>query len=128
VARLGLLVPIRDRRRPWRPERPDFVPILGAYGFYFGVWRTDFERVDGFDMRFTNWGGEDRDIAARLHAAGLRCGWPGPDATMLHLWHPPMEGTAPSNAPLVDETKAAGRVRALNGLRQLEAELAQVSA
>lgn len=128
VARLGLLLPIRDRRRPWRPRCPDFQAVIGAYGFYFGVWRSDFERVDGFDMRFTGWGGEDEDIAARLRRAGLRCGWPGASATMLHLWHPNMRGTMRSNSPLVHETVAAGRVRAVQGLRQLRAELAQLSA
>src|SRR5262249_6629244 len=94
TARPGLLRPVPDRRRPWRPGQPDFVPPFGAYGFYFGVWREDFERVNGFDMRFVGWGGEDRDIAARLRMAGIRCGWPGPRATMLHLWHEPQKGRA----------------------------------
>ena len=128
VARLGLLLPIRDHRRPWRPELPDFEAVIGAYGFYFGVWREDFERVDGFDMRFTGWGGEDEDIAARLRRAGLRCGWPGASATMLHLWHPNRRGTMRSNSPLFRETVALGRVRAVEGLQHLRAELAQLSA
>ncbi|HET7743900.1 MAG TPA: glycosyltransferase [Gaiellaceae bacterium] len=125
VARVGLVLPVRDRRRPWRPQSQDFQAILGAYGFYFGVWRESFERVNGFDMRFTGWGGEDEDIAARLRHAGVRCGWPGASATMLHLWHPPMRGTSPSNSPLIHETTAAGRVEAIDGLRELRGELAR---
>jgi glycosyltransferase involved in cell wall biosynthesis len=126
AARLGLLLPLRDRRRPWRPALPDFAPIVGAFGFYLGVWRVDFERVNGFDMRFTAWGGEDRDIAARLGAAGLRCGWPGPRTTMLHLWHPPRTGISEANASMVDRTVAEGRIEAVAGLRELEVELAEV--
>lgn len=123
TARPGLVLPIRDRRRPWRPELPDFAPPFGAYGFYFGVWREDFDRVNGFDMRYVGWGGEDRDIAARLHTAGVRCGWPGPRATMLHLWHPPQKGTGPSNAPLVDQTVAESRIEAVRGWRELSSEV-----
>lgn len=119
---IGLLVPIRDRRRPWRPDEPDFSPPYDGYGFYFGVHRADFERVNGFDMRFTGWGGEDEDIAARLRRSGLRCGWPGPHATMLHLWHPEKRGTMPSNDPLVRETLAGTHVEAIRGLRELDAE------
>lgn len=122
--RPGVLFPLRDRRRPWRPHLADFVPPYDAYGYFTGVWREDFERVNGFDQRFEGWGGEDEDLAARLRHAGLRCGWPGPRATLLHLHHEPRKGLHRSNQPLVQETKAAGRVEALVGLRELRAELA----
>jgi GT2 family glycosyltransferase len=122
AARPGLLLPVRDRRRPWREGQPEFVPPFDGYGFVLGVERDEFERVNGFDTRFTGWGGEDEDIAARLRHAGLRCGWPGPGATVLHLWHPVHKGTSPSNAPFVAETKASGRVAAVSGLRELAAE------
>jgi glycosyltransferase involved in cell wall biosynthesis len=118
-----VLVPLRDRRWPWRKSR-DFVPPFDAYGFFFGVSRADFERVNGFDLRFTGWGGEDEDIAERLRKLGLTCVWPGPRATLVHLWHPAKKGTMRSNAPLVAETRAATEVQAANGLRELEAELA----
>jgi glycosyltransferase involved in cell wall biosynthesis len=123
AGRPGVLVPIRDRRRPWRPDQPEFSPPFEAYGFFFGVSREDFERANGFDMRFVNWGGEDEDLAARLRRLGLRCGWPGPDATLLHLWHEPRKGSMPSNAQGVAETKAATHVEALEGIRELAAEL-----
>jgi glycosyltransferase involved in cell wall biosynthesis len=123
TARLGLLVPVRDRRRPWRAGQPEFSAPYEAYGFCFGVSRADFERVNGFDMRFENWGGEDEDIAARLRRAGLRCGWPGPKATMLHLWHPEKRGTMQSNKELVRESLAGSHVEAVDGLRQLAAQV-----
>jgi glycosyltransferase involved in cell wall biosynthesis len=120
---LGLLVPVRDRRRPWRPRQPEFSPPWEAYGFCFGVARSDFERVNGFDLRFENWGGEDEDIAARLRRAGLRCGWPGPAATMIHLWHEEKRGTMTSNKHLVRESLASSHVRAESGLRELADQL-----
>jgi glycosyltransferase involved in cell wall biosynthesis len=125
----GVLLPLRDRRRPWRPGQREFSPPYDAYGFFFGVSRADFERVNGFDMRFVGWGGEDEDLAARLRRTGLRCGWPGPRATPLHLWHAVKKGTMRSNAPLVEETKAGTHVQAIAGLRELAVELgAQVTA
>lgn len=125
VGRPGLLVPVRDRRRPWRPGQPEFSPPFDGYGFCFGVARRDLERVNGFEMRFTGWGGEDVDIAIRLRRAGLRCGWPGPKATMLHLWHPERKGQTRSNADLVREATAGTRVEAVSGLRELARELSQ---
>ena len=61
------------------------VDPLGS-GNNIGVWRTDYERVNGFDERFVGWGLEDKDFQRRLARYGVR--------TMLtrtkvyHLWHP----------------------------------------
>lgn len=119
LARPGLLLPVRDRRRPWRGG--EFTPPYDAFGFCFGVWRADFERVGGFDLRFTGWGGEDEDIAARLRRLGLRCGWPGPRATMLHLWHPVQEPLS-ANRALLRSVLASDHVRAVEGLDDLVVE------
>lgn len=53
----------------------------------FGVWRGDFEAVNGFDETFNGWGHEDADLVLRLHHHGLvRCN--GHWATeVFHLWH-----------------------------------------
>lgn len=123
AGRPGVLIPIRDRRRPWREGQPEFFPPFAAYGYFFGVSRPDFERANGFDLRFESWGGEDEDLAVRLRRLGLRCGWPGPSATLLHLWHPPRKGEMPSNRPLVEQTERADHVEAPEGLRELAAEL-----
>jgi GT2 family glycosyltransferase len=119
----GLLLPLRDRRRPWREGQPEFTPPFDGYGFCFGVARADFERVNGWDMRFTSWGGEDVDLAIRLRRLGLRCGWPGPAATLPHLSHPPKKGTMTSNTPLVEDTRQSCRLDAVLGLRELATEL-----
>jgi len=119
----GVLLPLRDRRLPWQSAERDFVPPFDAYGFFFGVSREDFERANGFDMRFEGWGGEDEDLAARLRHLGLTCRWPGPDATLVHLWHPTKKGLMRSNAALVAETKTNSQITARSGLRELEAEI-----
>jgi glycosyltransferase involved in cell wall biosynthesis len=116
--RPGALVAVRDRRRPWRSESGDYRPPYNGYGYALGVSRDDLDRVNGFDMRFNGWDGEDVDIADRLRVAGLRCGWPGPPATVMHLWHEYRKRAA---AP---PERVAGAFEAPLGLRQLREELA----
>jgi len=118
--RPGVLFPLRDRGRPWKPREPEFRPPYNGYGYALGVFREDFERVNGFDMRFRGWDGEDVDIADRLRRAGLRCGWPGPDASVVHLWHTP--GKQPASPPPRD----AGATEAQVGLRELTQELTRI--
>jgi glycosyltransferase involved in cell wall biosynthesis len=55
----------------------------------FGLWRADFERVNGFDERFVGWGQEDDDLGLRLRAAGIRLESILDRTASLHLWHPP---------------------------------------
>lgn len=66
-----------DRRFRWK----------GIRSCNFGVWRADFERVNGFDESFQGWGHEDADLVLRLHNAGLtrRNGFWATE--VLHLWH-----------------------------------------
>jgi GT2 family glycosyltransferase len=112
----------RDRRRPWRTRLPDFAPEENSYGFLTCVARSDFERVDGFDMRFVGWGDQDVDLAVRLRRSGLRCGWAGPRATVLHLWH---ASNVPVERPtweLLEETKRSDRIEAIEGASRLSAE------
>jgi glycosyltransferase involved in cell wall biosynthesis len=114
--RPGVLFPLRDRGRPWRPKG-EFRPPYNGYGYTFGVFRSDFENVNGFDMRFGGWDGEDVDIAHRLRAAGVRCGWPGPAASVFHLWH------ADRKQPASPPTREPGMVEAVEGLSDLRAEI-----
>lgn len=119
---VGLIVPLRDRRRPWRPDSAEFAPPYDAYGCFLVVGRADFERVNGFDTRYESWGHEDVDLAVRLRRAGLRCGWPGPPATLLHLWHQERTHAASANAGLLAETRASERTEAVEGMRELAVE------
>jgi len=120
--RPGVLLPIRDRRRSWRDDQPEFRPPYWAYCF-FAIQRSDLERVNGFDMRFVGWGEEDVDMGFRLERSGLRCGWAGPETTLLHLWHPDRKETSIGNMPLLRETQGSDRFDAVVGLRELDAEL-----
>jgi glycosyltransferase involved in cell wall biosynthesis len=77
----------RHRRARWHnlvrhPTKPRLT------GGDFGLWRADFERVNGFDERFVGWGQEDDDLGLRLRAAGLRLESVLDLARSLHVWHP----------------------------------------
>ena len=123
VGRPGYLVPARDQRRPWRARQPEFVPPVAAYTL-IAVSRDDFERVNGYDARCTrSTDGEDQDLAIRLRRSGLRCGWPGPAATVLHLWHPERLDRADRRDRLFRETQASSHVEAVVGLRELAAQV-----
>jgi len=123
VGRPGYLIPLRDRRRPWREGQPEFVPPFHAYTM-FGLRRDDFERVNGYEGRCTrSTDGEDQDLAIRLRRSGLRCGWPGPHATVLHLWHAVRADRSDRADRVFKQTESSDHVEAVLGLRELRAEL-----
>jgi len=77
----------RHRRARWHnlirhPSKPRLT------GGDFGLWRIDFERVNGFDERFVGWGQEDDDLGLRLRAAGVRLESVLDLTRSLHVWHP----------------------------------------
>ncbi len=101
----------RMRSRAWR----------GARSCNLAVWRSDLERVDGFDGDYVGWGLEDSDLMVRLMHAGLRRK-DGTFATgVLHLWHPKAD-----RSTLVEldrdfaDVIASDRVRAHRGLSTLQ--------
>jgi glycosyltransferase involved in cell wall biosynthesis len=65
-------------------------------GGNIGVWRADYERVNGYDENFVGWGGEDDDLRRRLAGVGLRVGSILRWTHTYHLWHPPTPTAAPS--------------------------------
>jgi GT2 family glycosyltransferase len=67
-------------------------------GYNIGIWRKDFEAVNGFDERFVGWGCEDDDLAFRLRKAGRRIASALPYTHGFHLWHPP-EPSCPAKWP-----------------------------
>jgi glycosyltransferase involved in cell wall biosynthesis len=52
-----------------------------------GLWRNDFDAVNGFDEAFEGWGFEDSDLAVRLLNRGVRRKEGGFATAVLHLWH-----------------------------------------
>lgn len=61
------------------------------YGGNIGIWRSDYERLNGYDENFVGWGGEDDDLRIRLGQAGVRVRSILPWTHTYHLWHPPVE-------------------------------------
>jgi glycosyltransferase involved in cell wall biosynthesis len=107
------LGPLRQlRRHAWR----------GARSCNLAVWRTDLDRVDGFDADYSGWGKEDSDVIVRLLHAGVRRK-DGVFATgVLHMWHPEADrARLTENERKLSDSLAGDRIRARRGLSALQA-------
>ena len=98
----------------------------GARSCNLAVWRSDLERVDGFDACFSGWGREDSDLLIRL----LRCGLRRKDGRfatgVIHLWHPQVDrAQLAGNDARLAAVLQSDRVRAQRGLSALR-ETAEV--
>lgn len=95
----------------------------GVRGGNFAFFRSDLDRVDGFETSFVGWGLEDSDIVFRMMRSGV-ARKDGRFATgVLHLWHPEADrAQLPANQARLDEVIASDRVRALRGLSALAPE------
>jgi glycosyltransferase involved in cell wall biosynthesis len=89
----------------------------GARSCNLAVWRSDLDRIDGFDCAYEGWGREDSDLLVRLLHAGTRRK-DGVFATgVLHLWHPTADRSwLPDNDRKLDDVRAGGRVIAERGM------------
>ena len=89
----------------------------GARGSNMAFWRSDLEKVDGFDGSFSGWGREDSDLFIRLIRAGVRRK-DGRFATgVLHLWHPEADRSSlAENDRQLDEVLHSKRIAARRGL------------
>jgi glycosyltransferase involved in cell wall biosynthesis len=92
----------------------------GARSCNLAVWRSDLERVDGFDASFSGWGREDSDLLIRLLHCGLRRK-DGRFATgVIHLWHPEADrAELAANDARLDAVLHSDRTRAEVGLSTL---------
>jgi hypothetical protein len=114
------LGPLRKlRRNAWQ----------GARSCNLAVWRSDLDRVDGFDADYVGWGKEDSDIIVRLLHAGVRRK-DGVFATgVLHLWHPEADrGRLTENEAKLSEIIAGDNVRSRRGLSALRMAASPVPA
>ena len=59
----------------------------GVRSCNLAVWRSDLDRVDGFDADYAGWGKEDSDIVVRLLHAGVRRKDGNFAVGVIHLWH-----------------------------------------
>jgi len=94
----------------------------GCRSCNLAVWRSDLDRVDGFDAAYAGWGKEDSDLVVRLLHAGV-ARKDGRFATgVLHLWHPVEDRSALlKNETRLAEIVRSNHVRAEHGLSKLAA-------
>lgn len=88
-------------------------------GCNIGVWRDDFERVNGFDEGYVGWGYEDRDLQRRLARAGVRTRTILHWTVAYHQWHqrdPTFSRAGAGTANLSYYKQTDGRVRCASGL------------
>ena len=60
----------------------------GAKTCNLGMWKTDFEQINGFNENYEGWGFEDSDLAIRLLKNGVRRKDGRYATVVFHLWHP----------------------------------------
>lgn len=65
------------------------------FGNNVGIWRSDYERINGYDENFQGWGCEDDDLRNRLSRAGVRVASILRWTYTYHVWHAP-DTTAPA--------------------------------
>jgi glycosyltransferase involved in cell wall biosynthesis len=83
------------------------------------VWRSDLERVNGFDESFVGWGYEDSDVVLRLFHAGVKRKDGAFATEVFHLWHREAQrDQESSNRQVVLERAAAKVTQATIGLRE----------
>lgn len=98
--------------RKWRPSA-----WKDARSCNLAVWRSDLDRVDGFDAIFNGWGKEDSDLIVRLLHSGVRRKDGACATGVLHLWHPPADRSQlPENEQKLARVIESGRVRAEQGM------------
>jgi hypothetical protein len=71
------------------PTKPKLI------GNNVGIWRSDYELVNGYDENFQGWGCEDDNLRLRLRRAGVRIQSILPWTHTFHLWHA-VDTTAPN--------------------------------
>ncbi len=88
-----------------------------------GLWRADFERVNGFDSSFQGWGHEDADLVLRMFHAGIRRKNGFFATEVFHLWHDEASrNRASANEGTVRQRMDSDIVRAPLGLQECRAE------
>lgn len=76
-----------------RPNPPPGQLVLSDdhelfWSLSFGITRSTWETLGGFDEQFRGYGAEDTDFALRAQALGVRVAWFGAGVA-FHQWHPP---------------------------------------
>lgn len=94
-------------------------PWVGVRSCNMGVWREDFETIDGFDESFVGWGHEDADFVLRLSHAGVRRKNGFWATEVFHLWHKEAaRNQASHNAATVSQRELSRITRSTLGYSQ----------
>lgn len=93
----------------------------------FGVWRSDFAAVNGFDETFEGWGHEDADLVLRLGKFGLKRKNGFLATEVFHLWHSENRRDHESlNRQKVVERTNSALIIAEKGMTNIVADVATV--
>jgi len=85
-----------------------------------GMWRSDFEHINGQETTYRGWSPHDSDMAVRLIRAGRRRKDGRFSTGVLHLWHPDADrARLAENQAIFRETLASSRIRAVHGLDEM---------
>ena len=110
---------LQARLGPVRKIRPQY--WWGARSCNLAVWRTDLDRVDGFDASYVGWGLEDSDLLIRLLRAGINRKDGRFSTGVLHLWHPLADPSLLSaNQMLLDAIQHTDRIASVTGMSSLK--------
>lgn len=84
-----------------------------------GVWKDDYEAINGFDESFVGWGHEDADFVLRLHNYGIARKNGFAATEVYHLWHPESSRASESaNAQKVRDRIQSGQYLPTLGYRE----------
>lgn len=111
-------------RRTWRfpmiGDKAFGIKSQGILGANFGLYREDFEKVNGFDERYVDPGtGEDCDLDLRLENAGIRHLKASHYALMLHRHHDRLDWSSENNAALYAAARRNGTTWVDTGLNPI---------
>lgn len=94
----------------------------------FGVWKSDFVAVNGFDEAFEGWGHEDADLVLRLSHLGVHRKNGFLATEVFHLWHQENQRShASTNQQKVWERMKTGLVRAGKGLDSTQTDSVKIT-
>jgi glycosyltransferase involved in cell wall biosynthesis len=115
ASKLGGLLRLPD----WSLRKKAHFIWKGIRSCNMGVWRKDYEAVNGFDESFVGWGHEDADFVLRLHNAGINRKNGFAATEVYHLWHQQASrADASINASKVRERTVSRQVLPTIGYRE----------
>lgn len=110
----------RSLRFPFVFGKPIGIKSQGILGANFGLYRSDLEKVNGFDERYLAPGtGEDCDLDQRLGNAGILHKKASHYALMVHKCHSRLDWSSEENARLLEDTKRNNLTATPYGLKDL---------